>query len=229
MNAKGGLKVKFQIGTWCTEWEVFVAPIRDPVLLGLDFLQAANVTIHTSGRVFIAEELVPAKIVGGDGTDYHVARVVLETDTMLPPESECLVWGEVDNPKPGVCAVLEPYLITETVASGSVVTTMERRVIVRRQRSEILQKSKGTPDNPIMQEPLHEPEPPSSQGSSETESISSDPEPQENQDKERKRQPAARRRRKKLGVGLMSDIGEQETIKKTHKGREIRKPARYNS
>ncbi len=131
MNAKGGLKVKFQIGTWCTEWDVFVAPIRDPVLLGLDFLQAANVTIHTSGKVFIAEELVPAKIVGGDGTDYHVARVVLETDTMLPPESECLVWGEVDNPKPGVCAVLEPYLITETVASGSVVTTMERRVIVR--------------------------------------------------------------------------------------------------
>ncbi|KAF4113645.1 hypothetical protein G5714_006190 [Onychostoma macrolepis] len=131
------------IGTWCTEWEVFVAPIRDPVLLGLDFLQAANITI--------------------------------------------------------------------------------------RQRSEFLQKSKDTPDNPIMQEPLHEPEPPAFQGSSETESISSDPEPQENQDKERKRQPAARRRRKKLGVGLMSDIGEQETIKKTHKGREIRKPARYNS
>lgn len=54
---------------------------------------------------------------------------------------------------------------------------------VRCQRSEILQKSKDTPDNPIMQEPLHEPEPPASQGSSETESISSDQEPQKNQDK----------------------------------------------
>ncbi len=90
---------------------------------------------------------------------------------------------------------------------------------VRRQRSEILQKSKDTPDNPIMQEPLHEPEPPASQGSSETESISSDPEPQENQDKERKWQPAARRRRKKLGLGLMSDIGGQETIKRTQRKR----------
>jgi len=49
---------------------------------------------------------------------------------MLPPESECLVWREVDNPKQ-VCAVLEPYLITETVASGSVVTTMKQQVIVR--------------------------------------------------------------------------------------------------
>lgn len=107
MSTKGGLKVKFQIGTWSAEWEVFVAPIRDSVLLGLDLLQAANVTIHTSGRVLI-EELVPARIAGGDGKHYHVARVVLETDTMLPPESECLVWGEVDNPKPGVCALWNP-------------------------------------------------------------------------------------------------------------------------
>ncbi len=97
---------------------------------------------------------------------------------------------------------------------------------VRRQRSEILQKSKDTPDNPIMQEPLHEPEPPASQGSSETGRTRN---LRRNQDKERKRQPAARRRRKKLGLGLMSDIGGPETIKRTHKGREIRKPARYNS
>lgn len=37
----------------------------------------------------------------------------------------------VDNPKPGVCVVLESCLITETVASGSDDTTMEQRVIVR--------------------------------------------------------------------------------------------------
>ncbi len=48
---------------------------------------------------------------------------------------------------------------------------------VRRQRSEILQKSKDTPDNPIMQEPLHEPEPPASQGSSETERPGTSEEP----------------------------------------------------
>lgn len=96
-SAKAGLKVKFHIGIWSLGKSLWL-------LLGLERLQAANVTIHSSGRVFIEEELVPAEIVGGDGTDYHVARVVLETDTMLPPESECLVWAEVDNPKPGVCA-----------------------------------------------------------------------------------------------------------------------------
>jgi len=42
MSAKGGLKVQFQISTWSAEWDVFVALIRDSVLLGLDLLQAAN-------------------------------------------------------------------------------------------------------------------------------------------------------------------------------------------
>ncbi|KAJ8349814.1 hypothetical protein SKAU_G00249440 [Synaphobranchus kaupii] len=126
-----GLKVKFQIGTRSFDWEVFVAPIHDPVLLGLDLLRAADVTIQTSGRVFLEDELLPAKIVGGDGSDYSMARVFLEKDVTLPPECECQVYREVDNPKPGVSAVLEPLSISEAVASGSVVTTMERRVPVR--------------------------------------------------------------------------------------------------
>lgn len=39
--------------------------------------------------------------------------------------------GEVENPRPGVPAVLEPLNITEAVASGSVATTVERQVPVR--------------------------------------------------------------------------------------------------
>ncbi|KAL2098215.1 hypothetical protein ACEWY4_007422 [Coilia grayii] len=55
---------------------------------GLDFLRAANVTIQASGREFIDEEPIPAKIIGGEGPDYFVARVLLEKDVTLPPESE---------------------------------------------------------------------------------------------------------------------------------------------
>ncbi len=101
---------------------------------------------------------------------------------------------------------------------------------VRRQRSEILQKSKDTPDNPIMQEPLHEPEPPASQGSSETESIYSDQEPQKNQDKERKRQPAARRRRKKTWT--WTDVRHRRTRDNSRehiKEEKFGSRARYNS
>ncbi|KAL7872017.1 hypothetical protein SRHO_G00070000 [Serrasalmus rhombeus] len=131
MIAMGGQRVNFQLGTRNFTWEVYVAPIRDHVLLGLDLLRAVNVTIYASGKAFIENELLPAKIVGGEGPDYHMARVLLEKDTTLPPECECLVWGEVDQPHPGVCAVLEPLNVSEAVASGSIATMMEKRVPVR--------------------------------------------------------------------------------------------------
>lgn len=57
-------------------------------------------------------------------------RTLAETTT-IPPTSECVVWGEVEDPRPSVPAVLEPLNITEAVASGSVVTTMEKRVPIR--------------------------------------------------------------------------------------------------
>ncbi|XP_038154197.1 uncharacterized protein LOC119791901 [Cyprinodon tularosa] len=131
MTAMSGVQVVFQIGTHSFDWDVYVAPIHDCLLLGLDFLRAANVTIEATGRVFIAGEPIPAKIVGGEGPDYSVARVLLERDTTLPPECECVVWGEVEYPRPGVPAVLEPTSITENVSSGSAVTNMDARVPVR--------------------------------------------------------------------------------------------------
>ncbi|XP_060758004.1 uncharacterized protein LOC132868818 [Neoarius graeffei] len=131
MKAKQGLPVTFKIASKTINWAVHVAPIRDSVLLGLDLMKAHDVVIHARGKVFIGNELVPSKIVGGDGADYSVARVLLREATTIPPTSECVVWGEVENPKPGVPAVLEPLNITEAVASGSVATTMEKQVPVR--------------------------------------------------------------------------------------------------
>lgn len=131
MTAMGGLKLRFKICTRSFEWEVYMAPIHDTFLLSLDLLRAANVTIHANGRVFIEGELLPDKIVGSDRPDYFVARVLLEKDTTFLPKCECLVWGEVDHPKPGVSTVPEPLSINEAVSSRSVVTTMEQRVPVR--------------------------------------------------------------------------------------------------
>ncbi len=71
---------------------------------------------------------MPTQIVKGDGEGYAVARVVLEDNINLPLESECLVWGKVNNPKLGLPAVLEPLSITEAVSSGSVATQMDPRV-----------------------------------------------------------------------------------------------------
>ncbi|KAK7918651.1 hypothetical protein WMY93_009935 [Mugilogobius chulae] len=131
MKAKQGLTVTFQIGSKSINWEVHVAPIRDSVLLGLDLMKAHDVVIYTRGKVFIAGELVPSKIVQDNGSGYCLARVTLGEATILPATSECVVWGEVEDPRPGVTAVLEPLNITDTVASGSVVVTMEKRVPIR--------------------------------------------------------------------------------------------------
>ncbi|XP_043972480.1 uncharacterized protein LOC122830832 [Gambusia affinis] len=131
MKAKHGLTVTFQIGSKSIDWEVHVAPIRDSVLLGLDLMKAHDVVIYTQGKVFIGDELVPSKIVRDDGSDYCVARVTLERTSIIPAKSECVVWGEVEDPQPGVTAFLEPLNIANNVVSGSVVVTMKTKVPVR--------------------------------------------------------------------------------------------------
>lgn len=131
MDAMYGLNVTFKIASRIIDWKVHVAPIRDSVLLGLDLMKSCDIIIHARGKVFIGGELVPSKIVSEAISDYCVARVTLEKTTTLPPTSECVAWGEVDDPRPGVPALMESLAITEAVVSGSVVTTMEKRVPVR--------------------------------------------------------------------------------------------------
>ncbi|XP_036000896.1 uncharacterized protein LOC118565187 [Fundulus heteroclitus] len=131
MKAKHGLTVTFQIGSKSFNWDVHVAPIRDSVLLGLDLMKAHDVVIYTRGKVFIGSEQVPSKIVRDNGSDYCVARVTLGETIIIPASSECVVWGEVEDPKPEVTAVLEPADIAENVALASVVVTMKKKVPVR--------------------------------------------------------------------------------------------------
>lgn len=131
MSAMGKLEVTLGIGSRKFNWKVFVSRIHDSLLLGLDAMQAADVTVLAGRKVFVGNEPVPSWVIRGNGEDYSVARVLLEDNTTLPPESECLVWGKVENPKPGLPAVLEPLDITETVSSGSDAIYMDPRIPVR--------------------------------------------------------------------------------------------------
>ena len=98
---------------------------------GLDTMQAVDMTVLAGCKAFLGNDPVPFWVTEGNGEDYSVARVLLEDNITLPPESECLVWGKVENPKPGLPAVLEPLDITETVSSGSVAIYMDPRIPVR--------------------------------------------------------------------------------------------------
>lgn len=93
-------------------------------------MKAHDVVIYACGKVFIGEELVPSKVVS-DGADDCVNRVTLEQNTTIPPTSECVVWAEVENPKPGAPAVLEPLTVTGAVTSGGIAVTMGKQVPVR--------------------------------------------------------------------------------------------------
>ncbi|KAL7854519.1 hypothetical protein SRHO_G00167090 [Serrasalmus rhombeus] len=66
--------------------DICVAPIHDALLLGLDFLKAADFAIHASGQVFIGAEPIPTYLTEGSGPEYAISRVVLKRDTTVPPE-----------------------------------------------------------------------------------------------------------------------------------------------
>ncbi|KAK2903412.1 hypothetical protein Q8A67_008125 [Cirrhinus molitorella] len=92
---------------------------------------AGDFTIYASGKVFMGSELIPAYISEGEGPDYAISRVLLESDFTVPPECECVVWGLVDDPKPELPAVLEPVGLADGLSSGSNMFNMEQRIPVR--------------------------------------------------------------------------------------------------
>ena len=124
-------RVNIRMGSKNCDWDVYVAPIDDPFLLGLDFVLAAGITISAGGQVQIQGEPIATTIMGRAFTGYAVSRVLLQDPSVLPAESEQDVWGVVEVPKPGVSAVLEPANIAEGVLSGRVVVDVAQRVPIR--------------------------------------------------------------------------------------------------
>lgn len=131
MGTSSKYSVTIKLGSKSRVWDVYVAPIRDPFLLGLDFILAANMTMLNGGQVLIEGEPVATTIAGRSVEDYAVSRVLLLNPSTLPAESECDVWGVVEGPRPGVSAVLEPAGLADGVSSGSVVVEMEEKIPVR--------------------------------------------------------------------------------------------------
>ncbi|XP_049326794.1 uncharacterized protein LOC125786977 [Astyanax mexicanus] len=131
MGVFEGYKVTLKIGNKEWDWIVYVAPIQDPLLLGLDFMIKANLTIQRGPKVFIEGDLVPSYVRGGPEGGYAVSRVLLTRPLTIPPQSECDTWGFVEHPHPEITAVLEPVGLADGVSSGSVLINMEPKVPVR--------------------------------------------------------------------------------------------------
>ena len=89
MEAKLVKDVDIQIGENKYKWDVYVAPINDEFILGLDFLKefAAIIDFET-GTITLNGKLTPAILKRNkDGTSVQISRVSTERKIVLPPNT----------------------------------------------------------------------------------------------------------------------------------------------
>lgn len=88
MGSASSYNVTLTVGSKSRDWDIYVAPIRDSLLMGFDFMLAADVTILGGDKVFVEGEPVPSYISGRSQESYVVSRVLLLKPSALPPQSE---------------------------------------------------------------------------------------------------------------------------------------------
>ena len=130
MTAQGGITVQIKIGNQTLNWEVYVAPIRDQVLLGLDFLRAADVTIQARGSLYVSGQRVNSQLIN-QAMSHWATPVRLEKTVVLQPETEYTVWGRNEDPRPDREGVLEPSTILKGVAIAGTLVQMSPHIPVR--------------------------------------------------------------------------------------------------
>ena len=130
MEADMNVEVDLKLGKTEIAWKVCIAPIRDDVLIGMDFLKEVDGIIMTrQGDLLIKDELIPGRY--SKETDYHVCRVTVANETILEPMAETNVVGKVDCPKESVIGVLDPASLKNGTYTGSVLVPMKEKIPVR--------------------------------------------------------------------------------------------------
>ena len=77
--------VHIKIGSQTITWDVCTAPLRDDVILGLDFLEAHKAVIRLGAEtVKINGELIQAKLVANQTTETSVARIFCMRRSRFP-------------------------------------------------------------------------------------------------------------------------------------------------
>lgn len=101
MTAFGGVTVTLQIGSHTTSWPVYVAPIRDSVLIGMDLLDTLDAVIYTrQGNLRIGKEII-SDTLSCDGSVPACSAVLVHENCWVPPESERIIIGRVQVPRTG--------------------------------------------------------------------------------------------------------------------------------
>jgi len=90
--------LEIQLGRGNYKWEVYVAPIKYDMIIGLDFMTANQMCIIiTRNLVFIAGEVVPAVFKQGLNKSYNISSVVATRGVVVPPNAYMNITGSVNT------------------------------------------------------------------------------------------------------------------------------------
>lgn len=132
LKTQGVIEANLTIGKLCFRWEVYVAPIRDKVLLGCDIIDTYNITINTKKGIEVGGTWVGCEVIRKSD---RVARVYVKESVTVPANSEIIIEGigkqaeYIDTRY----ASLEPVYndIGNVVVARSLVDPFQNRIPVR--------------------------------------------------------------------------------------------------
>ena len=112
--------------------EGFRRTIRDPILLGVDFMKAIDATIHTGqGDVVVDGDVIAGTYRDDDKQPYACRVVKAEKDVIIPAASEKIVLGRVVNPVPNKQAVIGANTLPGGIQLGSCLVNMDNTVPIQ--------------------------------------------------------------------------------------------------
>jgi predicted aspartyl protease len=90
LKTQGVIEANVTIGKLAVKWEVYVAPIREEVLLGCDFIDEYNITINTKRGIKIEGTWIGCEVVRKSD---KIARVFVKESVTVPANSEIIIEG----------------------------------------------------------------------------------------------------------------------------------------
>ena len=102
LDAKYAKDVKFELAGNTYTWNVYIAPILDPVILGLDFLVKHKAILDVGNNTLtIDHNTIHATLKRNGDKEYAVSRVFLEHNITVPPNSVVIAQGWFERPLHG--------------------------------------------------------------------------------------------------------------------------------
>ncbi|KAK3086803.1 hypothetical protein FSP39_023704, partial [Pinctada imbricata] len=103
LDAVGAVTATIQLAKRPYKWDFVVAPIRDPVLLGMDFMKAINATIHTGrGTVIVNDDAIISGILTQENEEPYACGIVQAQNGV----TEQIMIGRVEGPVPNEQVVI---------------------------------------------------------------------------------------------------------------------------